>query len=73
MQVCPNSAKVQLNSGILARRSGNMTAALSHFQRAREIEPGYCDPGYWIGVCQLNLGGSGWATYLSMNFTGQGF
>ncbi|GFR39826.1 hypothetical protein Agub_g319, partial [Astrephomene gubernaculifera] len=49
-KVCPDSAKVQLNLGILQRRRGQQRAALGHFRRAREIEAGYCEPGYWIGV-----------------------
>ena len=44
------SAKVQLNSGILERRYQAWDRALQHFEKARQIEPGYCEPGYWIGV-----------------------
>eukprot|EP00803_Ostreobium_quekettii_P011106 evm.model.scf_344.3 EVM.evm.TU.scf_344.3 scf_344:28738-43688(+) len=55
-QVCLDSAKVRLNSGILERRRMNWTAALEHFNRAREIEPGYCDPKYWIGITLVNSG-----------------
>lgn len=31
-QVCPNSAKVQLNNGIMERRLGNLMDALTHFR-----------------------------------------
>jgi hypothetical protein len=49
-QVCGNSAKVQLNSGILMRRQQRWDEALHHFHRARQIEAGYCEPSYWIGI-----------------------
>ena len=53
-QVCPDSAKVQLNNGILARRTADWGAALAHFRRAKEIEPTYCEPDYWAGLSLLN-------------------
>jgi Flp pilus assembly protein TadD len=53
-QVCPESAKVQLNNGILARRTADWDAALAHFERAQEIEPTYCEPDYWAGLSLLN-------------------
>ena len=40
VQVCPDSAKVRLNMGILERRYGRWADSLRHFERAREIEPG---------------------------------
>eukprot|EP00891_Asterochloris_glomerata_P008136 jgi/Astpho2/8136/Aster-03071 len=55
-KVCGNSAKVQLNSGILERRYQNWEAALRHFERARAIEPGYCEPDYWVGLTLVNQG-----------------
>ncbi|KAG2501825.1 hypothetical protein HYH03_000324 [Edaphochlamys debaryana] len=55
-QVCGASAKVQLNMGILRRRQGDMRGALEAFRRARAIEPGYCEPGYWIGLTHVNSG-----------------
>ena len=54
--MCWNSAKVQLNSGILQRRYQNWDAAIAHFERARTIDPTYCEPGYWIGLCLVNQG-----------------
>lgn len=47
---------MQLNSGILERRRHNLPAALSHFQLAAAIEPGYCEPDYWIGITLVNMG-----------------
>jgi hypothetical protein len=58
-RVCPDSAKVQLNSGILARRRRQFDDALAHFERAQEIEPGYCEPAYWAGATLVNLGRAG--------------
>ncbi|KAF6265952.1 hypothetical protein COO60DRAFT_771390 [Scenedesmus sp. NREL 46B-D3] len=55
-QVCPNSAKVQQNSGVLQRRYSNFTAAMKHFKRAQKIEPGYCEPSYWIALTRINQG-----------------
>lgn len=57
MQVCWNSAKVQLNSGILERRYQNWDAAIEHFELARAIDPTYCEPGYWIGLSIINQAG----------------
>ena len=51
--MCPQSAKVQLNSGILDRRHSRWDAALAHFEAARRIEPGYCEPAHWIGLTLL--------------------
>ncbi|KAF8071070.1 Tmtc4 [Scenedesmus sp. PABB004] len=56
LRVCPDSAKVQQNCGVLQRRYQNFSAALSHFRRAQEIEPGYCEPTYWIGLTTINTG-----------------
>ncbi|GAX82143.1 hypothetical protein CEUSTIGMA_g9571.t1 [Chlamydomonas eustigma] len=55
-KVCWNSAKVQLNSGILERRRLDMPRALQHFNLARTIEPGYCEPDYWMGLTHINMG-----------------
>eukprot|EP00232_Nephroselmis_pyriformis_P017058 CAMPEP_0182888364 /NCGR_PEP_ID=MMETSP0034_2-20130328/21385_1 /TAXON_ID=156128 /ORGANISM="Nephroselmis pyriformis, Strain CCMP717" /LENGTH=484 /DNA_ID=CAMNT_0025021791 /DNA_START=20 /DNA_END=1474 /DNA_ORIENTATION=- len=55
-KVCHNSAKVQLNMGILERRRMNFGKALQRFRRAQEIEPGYCEPTYWIGLTLINKG-----------------
>ncbi len=54
--MCGDSAKVQLNNGVLQRRKSNWNAALAHFEKARQLEPGYCEPGYWIGVTEVNHG-----------------
>ncbi len=53
-QVCPDSAKVQLNMGILRRRTREWGAALGHFTRAQAIEPGYCEPTFWRGLTLIN-------------------
>ncbi|KAK9811534.1 hypothetical protein WJX72_005492 [[Myrmecia] bisecta] len=55
-KVCWTSAKVQLNSGILERRYMNWRQALEHFELARAIEPGYCEPDYWVGLTLINQG-----------------
>ena len=54
--MCWDSAKVQLNSGILERRRRNWDKALLHFEHARAMEPGYCEPTYWIGATMINAG-----------------
>jgi len=56
VQVCMNSGKVRLNSGILERRHSNWDEALHHFRRAREIDDTYCEPDYWIGASLLQQG-----------------
>lgn len=48
--MCADSAKVRLNNGILQRRYQAWDRAMEHFVRAQEIEPGYCEPDYWIGA-----------------------
>ncbi|WIA11866.1 hypothetical protein OEZ85_011952 [Tetradesmus obliquus] len=55
-RVCPNSAKVQQNCGVLQRRYANFSSAMQHFKRAQEIEPGYCEPSYWIALTRINQG-----------------
>lgn len=54
--VCPGSAKVQQNNGVLQRRLKNYTAAMEHFKLAQAIEPGYCEPTYWVGLTAMNMG-----------------
>ena len=57
MDVCPNSAKVRLNNGILARRTQDWPAALRHFRRAAALEPEqYCEPQYWEALTLINVG-----------------
>lgn len=56
LAVCPRSAKVQLNMGILCRRRGNYTQALLHLEEALAIDPTYCDAHHWIGATLVNLG-----------------
>eukprot|EP00899_Mesostigma_viride_P019802 jgi/Mesvir1/27823/Mv07501-RA.1 len=59
MNVCPRSAKVLLNSGILARTRGDWESCLEHMRKAKEVEPGYCDPDYWIGLTHINQAQAG--------------
>ena len=57
LTVCPDSAKVLLNSGILARRAQDWPLALQRFSRALEVEPvQYCEPWYWLGLTLINSG-----------------
>ena len=56
MQVCLDSAKVRLNSGILERRHSNWGKALHHFRSARQIDDTYCELSYWIGATLLQEG-----------------
>ena len=57
LTVCPDSAKVLLNSGILARRHLDWPLALQRFNRALEVEPvQYCEPWYWLGLTLINSG-----------------
>jgi tetratricopeptide (TPR) repeat protein len=56
LEVCPGSAKVQINAGILERRAGNYSQALNHLRRALAIDPSYCDCHHWIGVTLVNMG-----------------
>ena len=56
-QVCPNSAKVRLNMGIMERRYQNWAAALGHFEAAAQLStPGFCEPLYWTGITRINQG-----------------
>ena len=56
-QVCPRSAKVQLNMGITERRYYNWDVALEHFEAAQALStPGFCEPLYWLGVTRINAG-----------------
>eukprot|EP00951_Prasinocladus_malaysianus_P048819 scaffold662783_cov47-Prasinocladus_malaysianus.AAC.1 len=38
------------------RRKFSWQRALDHFQMARTIEPGYCEPDYWYGLTLINQG-----------------
>ena len=53
LKVCPDSAKVRLNNGIIARRYEDWDGAVAHFRRAEQVEPGYCEPTYWIGLTRV--------------------
>ena len=59
VQVCWRSAKVQLNSGILERRSQNWDQAMEHFRLAAEADPTNCEPDYHMGVTMIT-GGKRW-------------
>jgi protein O-mannosyl-transferase len=48
--VCPNSAKVHYNQGIMAMDRKNFTQARFHFRRAREIEPMHCELDLQHGI-----------------------
>jgi tetratricopeptide (TPR) repeat protein len=48
--VCPDSAKVHFNTGIMCRRYKDWSQSIYHFKRAKEIEPRYCDVDYEMGV-----------------------
>lgn len=54
LRVCPDSAKVRLNNGILSRRYARWDEAVAHFSHAQAVEPGYCEPDYWIGLTRIN-------------------
>lgn len=56
LDVCPNSAKVQSNVGVIWRRYQEWDKALSHFHLSQEIEPTYCDADHWIGLTYVNRG-----------------
>lgn len=52
--MCPNSAKVHLNTAILRRRRGDWGGALEHLDTAQTIDPSYCEADYWRGLTLLN-------------------
>jgi tetratricopeptide (TPR) repeat protein len=56
LRVCPRSAKALLNSGVLARRRTDGDEALRLFQRAREVDPTYCEVSYWVGLTLAERG-----------------
>ena len=47
---------MQQNLGIVARRRLDWTRALEHFDLARTIEPGYCEPSYYHALTLFNQG-----------------
>eukprot|EP00004_Rigifila_ramosa_P003747 TRINITY_DN1399_c0_g1_i1.p1 TRINITY_DN1399_c0_g1~~TRINITY_DN1399_c0_g1_i1.p1 ORF type:complete len:485 (+),score=95.73 TRINITY_DN1399_c0_g1_i1:1786-3240(+) len=53
-ETTPNSAKVQLNLGILRRRYNDWEGALAHFEQSLRIYPEYCEPKYWKGLTLVN-------------------
>jgi Tfp pilus assembly protein PilF len=52
-QVCPNSAKVHFNLGILRTQQKNFTQSAYHFKRTLEIEPNYCEVAYRRALMHL--------------------
>lgn len=52
-QVCPNSAKVLLNTAILSRRSEAWDVSLVLLDRALDVVPQYCDPHYHRGIALM--------------------
>ncbi|KAM9953792.1 hypothetical protein ACTFIR_008886 [Dictyostelium discoideum] len=57
LKVCPNSAKVQYNVGILYRRTKEWDKSINHFNRAKEILPDYCDVDYFYALTLINKNG----------------
>ena len=55
-KTCPDSVKVLQNLGILHRREQRLPEAQKLFERAFEVDPGFCDVWYWLGVNRINLG-----------------
>ncbi|KAL4459052.1 hypothetical protein ABPG75_013917 [Micractinium tetrahymenae] len=53
-KVCWRSGKVQLNSGIVERRHQNWDKAEMHFRLAKQVDPGFCEPDYHIGITLLS-------------------
>jgi len=51
-RICPRSAKVQSQLGILAENEGRYRDAVRHSSLAQEIEPTYCDPTYNIALAR---------------------
>lgn len=54
LQVCPESAKVQENVGVLQRRKQNWSAAIAHFDRAKAIDTDLCEIDHWLGITYIN-------------------
>uniref|UniRef100_A0A1D1ZTU4 DUF1736 domain-containing protein n=1 Tax=Auxenochlorella protothecoides TaxID=3075 RepID=A0A1D1ZTU4_AUXPR len=53
LKVCPNSAKVLLNTAILSRRSEAWDVSLVLLDRALDVVPQYCDPHYHRGIALM--------------------
>jgi tetratricopeptide (TPR) repeat protein len=56
LEVCPQSAKVHENVGVLYRRKMDFKTALKHFHKAQKIEPVFCDIDHWLGLTYMNMG-----------------
>lgn len=52
--VCPTSAKVQENVGVIERRHKNWSKAIEHFEQARVIDAELCEIDHWLGLTYLN-------------------
>jgi len=50
---CGNSAKVQLNTGILYRRRKQYDSSITCFQKALEIDPSYCENHYQLAMTYM--------------------
>ncbi len=74
VSICPTSAKSNLQTSKLYSNSGDYVTALFYLERAKEIDPDFCDTGYQealvtIGIAQQRVGltppkqsGNGWKT-----------
>ncbi len=52
----PESAMLHIYSGDLCKSMGRYEEAFSHWQRAREMEPGWMDSWYSMGFCYEEMG-----------------
>jgi len=55
LRVCPGSAKVQQNTGVMDRTAGRADMAIQKFLLAREIHPEYCETDLQLALTYANI------------------
>lgn len=53
IQICPNSAKLQLQVAKLWLNKGHFQVAKGHLERSRAIDPDFCDVGYQYALLEV--------------------
>jgi hypothetical protein len=53
IQICPNSAKLQLQVAKLWLNKGHFQVAKGHLEKSRAIDPDFCDVGYQYALLEV--------------------
>eukprot|EP01132_Coremiostelium_polycephalum_P008048 gene8048-9899_t len=57
LDVCPNSAKLHFQGGLMYKRNQDWNQSRIHFKTAKKIYPDYCEVDFNIGISNINKDG----------------